>query len=64
MNRESRVPWLDFSYLDITTRVEKPIKRGGRLIDYDPQGMLAAARSYLQTRGRLVGSERRENSSG
>jgi hypothetical protein len=57
MNGESRLPWLDFSYLDVHTRVERPIKKGGGVLNYEPQGMLASARSYLQTRGHLVSSE-------
>jgi hypothetical protein len=55
-SKGSRLPWLDFSFLDIVTRVGVPIVSGEGLVDYDPQGMLAAARSYLKTRGHPVGS--------
>jgi hypothetical protein len=47
----SRVPWSDFSLLDIHTRVCNPIAVGRKLVAFAPQGAISFARSYLRARG-------------
>jgi hypothetical protein len=58
---ESRVPWSDFSLLTINVQITDPISKGRKPMDYEPQGPLAFARSYLQTRGLHGDDESSEN---